>query len=235
MAGLPTGAFENAKAIYQGLLKMGLSTFAAAGVAGNIYQESHGNPHSSSGAGGGLFGETLANKGSVHGGSLDQQLGALKAYINANGSIGDINKHASSPRAAALYFSEKYERPGIPNNPVREAAAEWVAGAAKSGNWGTSKGSSGGGGGGSGGGFSFVDTLINPLAPFLGGFKAVSGTATGVADVGSAIGSFADELHTLLNWVSWLFQPANWVRLVAGAGGFFFLVIGGIMMFTAAK
>jgi len=140
MASLPTGPFENAEAIYKGLLAMGLSTNAAAGVAGNIYQESHGNPASPSGAGGGLFGETTANGGSTTGGSLTSQLAALKAYIGKFGSIGDINANASTPAAAATYFSDKYERPGIPDIQNRIAAAEWVAAAAQSGNWGTSAG-----------------------------------------------------------------------------------------------
>jgi hypothetical protein len=147
MASLPTGAFLNAQAIYRGLLAMGLTPNAAAGVAGNIYQESHGNPGSASSAGGGLFGETVANGGSTTGGSLSEQLTALAKYIAANGSIADINAHASTPKAAADYFSSKYERPGIPAISNREAAAEWVAAAAQSGNWGSGVTASPGGGG----------------------------------------------------------------------------------------
>ena len=135
MASLPTGPFLNAEAIYKGLLAMGLSPNAAAGVAGNIYQESHGNPGSGNSAGGGLFGETTANGGSASGGSLSEQLTALAHYIAANGSVADINAHASTPQAAADYFSTKYERPGIPALSNREAAAEWTAAAAQSGNW----------------------------------------------------------------------------------------------------
>jgi len=172
MASLPTGAFENAEAIYKGLLAMGLSTNAAAGVAGNIYQESHGNPSSPSGAGGGLFGETLANGGSTGGGSLTQQLAALKSYIAANGSIGAINANASTPQAAADYFSNNYERPGIPDLSNREQAAEWVAAAAQSGNWGTSAGTPDSGGGSGGllsipseisGAFDDVDKVVKYL------------------------------------------------------------------------
>lgn len=94
---------------------------------------------------------------------------------------------------------------------------------------------SGGGSGGSGGGFSFVDTLINPLAPFLGGFKAVQGTATGVADAASSIGSVVDELHTAMNWISWLFQPSNWLRILAAIVGIGLLATGSIMLVVSAQ
>jgi hypothetical protein len=147
---LPTGPFENAEAIYKGLLAMGLSTNAAAGVAGNIYQESHGNPSEPSSAGGGLFGLTIANGGTVNGGTLAEQLSALEKYIQENGSIGAINANASTPQAAADYFSDNYEKPGIPDLSNREQAAEWVAEAAQSGDWGTSSGSPSGGGSGGG-------------------------------------------------------------------------------------
>jgi hypothetical protein len=189
-ASLPTGPFENAEAIYKGLLAMGLSTNAAAGVAGNIYQESHGNPGSPSSAGGGLFGETTANGGSTTGGSLTSQLAALKAYIGKFGSIGDINANASTPAAAATYFSDKYERPGIPDINNRIAAAEWVAAAAQSGNWGTSAGSPDApGGGGGGGGLLSIPSEIS--------------------------GAFDDVDHI----VKFLIAPSNWVRIAAFLAG----------------
>src|ERR1700722_19744995 len=145
---LPTGPFENAEAIYKGLLAMGLSTDAAAGVAGNIYQESHGNPSIGSGAGGGLFGEEIQNGGTTGGGTLTEQLSALKSYIQKNGSISAINQNASSPTAAADYFMNQYERPNaaLANQSAREAAANWVAASAKSGNWGSSAGTDSGSG-----------------------------------------------------------------------------------------
>lgn len=191
MASLPTGTFLNAEAIYKGLLTMGLNANAAAGVAGNIYQESHGNPSSSSGAGGGLFGETLANGGSVSGGTLQGQLVALQKYIQANGSIADINAHASSPTAAADYFSTKYERPGIPALSNREAAATWVAGAAQSGNWGSGVTTTPAGGGGGG----------------------------GILDFPSQITGFFNEADTLVTALMWITKPSNWVRIIAFLGG----------------
>ena len=191
MAGLPTGTFENAQAIYQGLLKMGLTPDAAAGVAGNIYQESHGNPASSSGAGGGLFGETLANGGSVSGGTLQGQLVALQKYIAANGSVADINAHASTPTAAATYFSNRYERPGIPALSNRIAAANWVAGAAQSGNWGAG---------------------ITTTAADTGG-------ANGIFSFPSQITGFFNEADALVTALMWITKPSNWVRIIAFLAG----------------
>jgi Phage tail lysozyme len=201
-ATLPTGPFSNAEAIYKGLLAMGLSTDAAAGVAGNIYQESHGNPSIGSGAGGGLFGETLANGGSTSGGSLTEQLAALAKYIAANGSISAINANASSPSAAAQYFMTNYERPNaaLANLSAREAAAEWVAAAAKSGNWGTSAGTSGSSPSGSSGSGISIDWPSEMV-----------GT--------NGKGGFFNDANSLLTAAMWLFKPQSWVRIVAFLGG----------------
>jgi Phage tail lysozyme len=241
--GLPTGAFMNAEAIYKYLLSIGLSTNAAAGVAGNIYQESHGNPRSSSSAGGGLFGLTIQNGGSVNGGSLQQELLLLKKYIATNGSVGDINAHASSPSAAAAWFSQKYERPGIPDLSTREAAADWVAQSAKSGNWGSSKGTSGGtpssgGTSPSPSGFDWITGALDPLSGFdwIGkGISGVTGTFSNVGDVAKAISGAVTEFSMIIKWVSWLFQPANWVRIIAANIGIMMVVAGSIMMVVAAK
>ena len=125
MAAVP----QNGKAIYSFLTNVGFTPDAAAGILGNIEQESGGNPEEQ---GGGLI--QIVGKS---GGTLAEQLQATMQYIRANGSIADINEHASSPSAAALYFSTKYERPNaaLANNANREASANLVARAAKSGNW----------------------------------------------------------------------------------------------------
>lgn len=194
-----TGAdYPNAEVIYKGLLAMGLSTNAAAGVAGNIYQESGGNPSAPSGAGGGLFGETIANGGSAGGGSMSAQLAALAKYIATNGSISDINGHAASPQAAAVYFMQKYERPNVAleNEANRVAAANYVASAAKSGNWGTSAGSG-----------------TNPSSSPSGG---------GLLGIPSEIGAAFDDVDKV---VKFLIAPSNWVRIVAFLGGVALILI----------
>lgn len=204
-----TGAdYPNAEVIYKGLLAMGLSTNAAAGVAGNIYQESGGNPSAPSGAGGGLFGETIANGGAASGGTMAEQLAALAKYIAANGSIADVNAHASTPEAAAIYFMQRYERPNVAleNQANRVAAADYVASAAKSGNWGTSSGNNNapGGGGGS-------DSLLS---------------------IPQDITSFFDDIDTTIKFV---LNPASWVRIVAFLAGAALLCIAVYSLIAAAE
>jgi hypothetical protein len=182
---------------------MGLSTNAAAGVAGNIYQESGGNPSVGSSAGGGLFGETLANGGATGGGSMTEQLAALAAYIKKNGSIADVNAHASTPEAAAVYFMQRYERPNpaLENEPNRVAAAQYVATAASSGNWGTSKGTN--------------NPSSNPAPTGAGGFGIDF----------SGITPFFSSADTLVSKLMWLINPASWVRIGAFLAGAALLLI----------
>lgn len=177
---------------------MGLNDNAAAGVAGNIYQESHGDPGAYSPAGGGLFGLTNANGGNPHGGSLASQLALLKKYITDNGSIADINAHASTPKDAADWFSNHYERPGIPALSNREQGAEWIAAAAQSGNW-----SSG------------VTTQTQDLS------------AGGLFSFPSDITGFFGEADKFVTALLWLINPASWVRIgafLAGVALLFFAI-----------
>jgi hypothetical protein len=57
------------------------------------------------------------------------------AYINANGSVADINAHSPDATAAAVYFSDAYERPGNPQiqNRINSAEASFAAGYDKGG------------------------------------------------------------------------------------------------------
>jgi hypothetical protein len=201
LASLPTGPFLNAQAIYKALLGLGLTANAAAGVAGNIYQESHGNPSSGSSAGGGLIGQTIANGGSASGGSLTEQISALSKYIAANGSIADINAHASTPKAAADYFESRYERAGIPALSNREAAADWVASSASSGNWG-------------------AGVTATPAPAGAGG-------AGGLLSIPSEITGFFSEADKFVTLLMWLAQPSSWLRIgafVVGVGLLLFAV-----------
>jgi hypothetical protein len=121
---------ENAEAIYTFLTKHGYSDNAAAGIVGNIEQESGGNPEES---GGGLI-QILG----AAGGSLAEQLQAILTYNNQQGSslISQLNSQ-DSPQAAALFYSQMFERPdpALANNQNRQQSAEEVAAAAKSGKW----------------------------------------------------------------------------------------------------
>jgi hypothetical protein len=220
MAGIP----ENAKAIYTFLTGAGFSPNAAAGILGNIEQESGGNPESPSG---GLI-QILGQSG----GSLKEQLQATMAYIRANGSVKDINAHATSPSAAALYFSTKYERPNasLANNQNRVASAELVAKAAASGKW--PKGTAADAGGGdnpalglSGGIAAGIDSI--PGFGFLGsGVSTVTGVGQTVGDIATSIGAIGNDLTTAIHFVAALFRPALWLRVGAFVVGLLALFAG---------
>lgn len=123
---------QNAKAMYNFFTSHGLSHNAAAGIIGNIAQESGGNPESVGTGGNGLIGWTPPLAGAVTGNpqrDLGFQLNAVMKYIGQNGSVADINAHASSPAAAAAYFMNNYERPApaTENATHREMAANATA------------------------------------------------------------------------------------------------------------
>jgi Phage tail lysozyme len=185
----------NAKAIYSFLRAEGFSLNAAAGILGNIEQESGGNPAES---GGGLIQILQGNPGYTSSTSLKAQLAGVMAYIRANGSVADINAHASSPSAAALYFSQKYERPGIPDNQNRIASAQEVAAAAKSGNWSTSSNLSSGSSG------TPSDDATNSLSA-IGDF------------ISEANGLFKDVAE-VVNWFVVMAEPSQQWRLISAAG-----------------
>lgn len=230
MAGIP----ENGKAIYAFLRAEGFTLNAASGILGNIEQESGGNPAES---GGGLIQILQGNPGYTSSGSLKAQLAGVMAYIRANGSVADINAHAQSPESAALYFSSKYERPGIPDNANRTASASLVAAAAKSGNWATTSNLTSGtpsGGApalGAAGGLSIASQDVPGFAgiPGIPGISAVSGVAHTVGDVATGIQAIANDLQTMIHFVVTLWRPQLWLRIGAffigilalSAGAFF--------------
>lgn len=146
---------QNAQQIYSYLTGAGLNANAAAGILGNIEQESGGSPSAGVWPGNyGLIQWTPANNYFSSPPTMAQQLAGIISYIRANGSIGAINAAATSPEAAALYFSTNYERPNaaLANNANRMQSAAAVAAAAASGKWPSGTGGTGGGGGGGSGG-----------------------------------------------------------------------------------
>jgi len=122
----------NVTAIVSFLLGKGYSHNAAAGIAGNIYQESKGNPESIGSGGGGLIGWTPLPSGFVTGnaaGDLQTQLSAILTYNNGWSAYIPALNAASSPAAAADVYVTDFERAGIPAAGTREASAEAVASA----------------------------------------------------------------------------------------------------------
>lgn len=108
------------------LTRHGYSRMAAAGIAGNIFQESGGNPES----GGGLIGWTPLPAGLVTGNvaaDLQAQLAALLTFNNGwSQYLPDLNAASTAAEAADIYMVH-FERPGIPASSRREASAASVA------------------------------------------------------------------------------------------------------------
>ncbi len=123
---------QNYAAIVNFLTAHGYSRLAAAGIAGNIYQESMGNPESVGTGGGGLIGWTPLPAGFVTGNpaaDLQTQLQALLTYNQQWAQyIPMLNSSASATQAAYVYMTY-FERPGIPAASNREGAAQAVASA----------------------------------------------------------------------------------------------------------
>jgi hypothetical protein len=123
---------ENVTAIVNFLIRSGYSHNAAAGIAGNMYQESKGDPESVGMGGGGLIGFTPLPAGYVTGNpsaDLQRQLAAVLTYNQIWASyLPELNAAATPAAAAAIYVTD-FERAGIPAASTREASAEAVASA----------------------------------------------------------------------------------------------------------
>ena len=120
----------NVTAIVSFLLAHGYSHNAAAGIAGNIYQESKGNPEAIGMGGGGLIGWTPLRSGLVTGDAaadLQTQLTAILAYNQIWSSYLPALNAAASPASAAYIYVTDFERAGIPAASTRESSAANVA------------------------------------------------------------------------------------------------------------
>jgi hypothetical protein len=123
---------ENVTAIVSFLLANGYSDNAAAGIGGNIYQESKGNPESVGMGGGGLIGWTPLPSGFVTGdvaADLQTQLDQILVYNEQWASYLPALNAAASPADAAYLYVTDFERAGIPAASTREASADAVASA----------------------------------------------------------------------------------------------------------
>jgi hypothetical protein len=122
----------NYQAIVGFLMAHGYTGLGAAGIAGNIYQESKGNPESIGSGGGGLIGWTPLPSGFVTGNpaaDLQTQLEALLTYNQQWAQyVPALNAAASATQAAYIYMID-FERPGIPAAANREGAAAAIAAA----------------------------------------------------------------------------------------------------------
>ena len=123
---------ENYGTIVSFLTQNGYTGIAASGIAGNIYQESGGNPESEGDGGGGLIGWTPLPAGLVTGNptaDLQAQLEALLAFNRQWSQYIPALNDASTPAEAADIYVTDFERAGVPAAGTREEAADAVAAA----------------------------------------------------------------------------------------------------------
>jgi hypothetical protein len=123
---------QNVTAIVSFLLAHGYSHNAAAGIAGNIYQESKGDPEAVGMGGGGLIGWTPLRPGLITGNpaaDLKTQLAAVLVYNEGWSSYLPALNAAASPASAAYIYVTDFERAGIPAAWTRETSAANVAAA----------------------------------------------------------------------------------------------------------
>lgn len=128
---------QNAVTLGKYLMSRGLSRAAAAGVCGCVAGEAVPpfNPESVGSGGFGLIGWTGNTSGLPSGysgptGNVQAdwaaQIAGIVGYIQANGSISDMNANSPDPVSAARYFSAHYERPLVTYSDVRPSVAQLV-------------------------------------------------------------------------------------------------------------
>lgn len=114
------------------LIAHGYTSIAAAGVAGNIHQESGGNPESGDAFAGGLIGWTPLPSGYITGNptaDLQTQLEALLTFNNHLAAFLPALDATRTPADAAYVYMIDFERPSFPAASNREASAIAIAGA----------------------------------------------------------------------------------------------------------
>lgn len=123
---------QNAGVIGGYLLSNGYSKNATAGILGNMYRESHGDPESVGTGGGGLIGFTPLPPGYVTGNpqkDMQTQLPAVLKFNQIWSQYIPMLNAASSPTVAADIYVKYFERAGVPAAAEREQSATDVAAA----------------------------------------------------------------------------------------------------------
>jgi Phage tail lysozyme len=123
---------ENYATIVNFLIGHGYTSIAAAGIAGNIHQESGGNPEEGDAYAGGLIGWTPLPSGYITGNAsadLQTQLSGLLAFNDHLGEFLPALNATTTPADAAYVYMIDFERPGFPAASNREASAIAVAAA----------------------------------------------------------------------------------------------------------
>lgn len=179
----------------------GLTKAQAAGIAGNVRQESSYNPNT---PGGGLF-QDIGSRAPSGTGSAQHQLEAAWRELQGTSTLAKL-KATKTPQEAARVFSEDFERPGEPDLSNREKyAAEAYEGKASE-----------------GGGFLSGTILAGPLSPLLEGVEAGAKAAGGSLKIPNPF----EEIDTAGKFFEAITKPSTWLRIAEGIGGIVLFMTG---------
>lgn len=186
-------------------ISKGLTPAQAAGVVGNMKQESSLNPNA---PGGGLF-QDIGGRGVPQGSSVILQLEQAWKELPANG-LAQL-RAAKTPEQAALAFSQYFERPGDPQNPTREKYAREAYSHIKTGQGGKLF-------------FSGPDPaglgpfnplkIPNPVGAAEKGKELVESAPGAISSATSAVQAFGKVGEALTNWIE---NPLTPIKFVGGA------------------
>jgi len=178
----------------------GLSRQAAAGIVGNVGQESSFNPNA---PGGGLFQGQAGRAGA--GGTLQQQLNAVWRELSTE-RIGVLHQlqRASTPEEAAKIFELGFEEAGEPNMPRREAIAHQAFMGQAAG---------------------FLPNL-GPLDIFGTQKEGEKIAEEGVQEATGIIKGPVEAGKAAAELVKVLLDPKTWLRIAEGLGGIVLIYMG---------
>ena len=79
----------------------------------------------------------------------------------------------------------------------------------------------------------WLQILENPADPLAAPIQWITGTATGIADIGTALQAIGNHVAQVIADTAWLLNPVNWVRITSFGFGLIF-VIAGLTLFAKA-
>jgi hypothetical protein len=199
---------QNAQLIWNALISAGAAPVSAAGILGNIMQESGGDPElhvmDSNGAySWGLVMFNDAGAGAGHDyrqyitGNVEQDIvNQVRLLVSEGGLQAAVG---STPQEAAANFMNSFERPAAAyaNEANRVNSAGDVFAAAQSGSWGTSIGNIGAG----------YTPQSNPSTAFTGGGNIYQQPGSSVAGLPLT----PADLPTIINWIKQNWGSYAWL------------------------
>ncbi len=167
---------------------------------------------------------------------FNNQLPAMVAYMKSRGGFAQLAKTTSATQAASIM--SRMEAPANPGSDERNTLIPKILAAM---NNPPSGGSSGGPStlGGTGvGGPPTAHEVFNPFsgpAHFLGGiWHDVTGVPSTIGDVAQSIEHLSKAIGQVITWLTWLFNPAHWLRVGAFLFGAVVIVVAFYFLNKAA-